>query len=375
MSTKDAPMLDTTLQLDEGRLREDSGRTPETADVSAIYDRSVLLMQAAAVGADAASGARESGWKGDWLVLLQALCKLTVTQASAGDPAPLFTAERLRQEIASLVGDPEAQWWSDESDTARKKFTNAWRALENDIGRIEENLCGRAISSRVAGIVTLSTPTRLGTTNAMGYGLSVSPIALPATAAAEPPPITNAPVGQLPANCPIDYLEEMEAYPIPGLKKPLKISLSGWRAALITLPVVIGLAIAGLLSWFLLALLASDVSPRALLQAAVLTGVIGGLVAWLCHPFYALIHDRIVRAPTFLEARLPLGHVLLIRREGEDRVLRMVRYTATCPVCEGEITIEKGRRRLRGRLIGECGRNPVEHVFSFDFITRKGERL
>ena len=72
---------------------------------------------------------------------------------------------------------------------------------------------------------------------------------------------------------------------------------------------------------------------------------------------------------------LPLGHVLLIRREGEDRVLRMVRYTATCPVCEGEITIEKGRRRLRGRLIGECGRNPVEHVFSFDFITRKGERL
>lgn len=188
-------MLDTTLQLDEGRLRENSGRTPETADVSAIYDRSVLLMQAAAVGADAASGARESGWKGDWLVLLQALCKLTVTQASAGDPAPLFTAERLRQEIASLVGDPEAQWWSDESDTARKKFTNAWRALENDIGRIEENLCGRAISSRVAGIVTLSTPTRLGTTNAMGYGLSVSPIALPATAAAEPPPITNAPVG------------------------------------------------------------------------------------------------------------------------------------------------------------------------------------
>ena len=267
-------MLDATLQLDEGTLREESGKTPETADVSAIYDRSVLLMHAAAVGADAASSARESGWKGDWLVLLQALCKLTATQASAGDPAPLFTAERLRQEIASLVGDPEAQWWSDESDTARKKFTNAWKALENDIGRIEENLCGRAIRSRVAGIVTLSTPTRLGTTNAMGYGLSVSPITLPATAAAETRPVPNVPVSPLRANCPIDYLEEMEAYPIPGLKKPLKISLSGWRAALITLPLVIGLAIAGLLGWFLLALLASDLSPRALLQATVLTGVI-----------------------------------------------------------------------------------------------------
>jgi len=70
----------------------------------------------------------------------------------------------------------------------------------------------------------------------------------------------------------------MEAYPIPGLKKPLKISLSGWRAALITLPVVIGLAIAGLLSWFLLTLLAANESPRTLLHGLLLTGVIGG---WL----------------------------------------------------------------------------------------------
>lgn len=66
---------------------------------------------------------------------------------------------------------------------------------------------------------------------------------------------------------------------------------------------------------------------------------------------------------------------MVIRQEGEDRVLRMIRYTATCPEFEDKITIEKGRRRHRGRLVGECGRNPVEHVFSFDFITRKGERL
>lgn len=368
-------MLDATLQTDEGRLREESGETLENRDVSALYARAVLLSQAAAVGADAASCARESGWKGDWLVLLQALCKLTATQASAGDPAPLFTAERIRQEIASLVGDPEAQWWSDESDTARKKFTNAWKALENDIGRIEENLCGRAIRSGVAGVVALSAPTRLGTTNAMGYGLTVSPIDVPTQVAAELSP--NPEPSTVPAQVgnAIDYLEEMEAYPIPGLKKPLKISMSGWRTALIAVPLAIGLVIAGLLSWFLLTLLASNESPRTLLQGLLLTGVIGGLVAWVCYPFHTLIHDRIVRAPTILEATLPLGHVLVIRREGEDRVLRMVRYTATCPVCEGEITIEKGRRRHRGRLVGECGRNPVEHVFSFDFITRKGERL
>jgi hypothetical protein len=95
----------------------------------------------------------------------------------------------------------------------------------------------------------------------------------------------------------------------------------------------------------------------------------------LCHPFLTLIHDRIARAPTFFEATPPLRHALVIRQEGEDRVLRMIRYTATCPEFEDKITIDKGRRRHRGRLVGEYGRNPVEHVFSFDFITRKGERL
>ena len=100
-----------------------------------------------------------------------------------------------------------------------------------------------------------------------------------------------------------------------------------------------------------------------------------GLLAWICHPFYTLLNDRIVRAPTFLEATLPLGHVLVLRREGDNRVLRMLRYTARCPICDGEITIEKGRRQHRGRLVGECARNPVEHVFSFDFIICNGSRI
>jgi len=66
------------------------------------------------------------------------------------------------------------------------------------------------------------------------------------------------------------------------------------------------------------------------------------------------------------------GYEAVLRREGDDLMLR---YTARCPICDGEVTIEKGRRQHRGRLVGECGRNPVEHVFSFDFITCKGARI
>ncbi len=375
MSAKEAPMLDAALQTNEGRLREDSGKGPEGADAERLYRQATLLAKAAGIGAEAASGVRESGWKGDWLVLLQALCSLTARQASEGEPSPCFTAERIRQEIAVIVGAPEAQWWSEDSESARKKFTNAWKALENDIARIDENLRGRAIKCGVPGVAALATPTRLGTTNAMGYGLTVVPLELPPQDTAPAIQAAPQPAAQAAAAIEFTYLEEMEAYPIPGLKRPLRISLPGWRAALIASPLVIALIIGGLLAWFLLTLWISDEPARILFRWTILAGIVAGTLVWLCHPFYTLINDRIVRAPTFLEATLPLGHVLVLRREGDERVLRMLRYTATCPICDGEITIEKGRRQHRGRLVGECGRNPVEHVFSFDFVTARGTRL
>lgn len=368
-------MLDAEPQTNEGRPWEDSGRIPEDADSEDVFEKARLLACAAEVGAEAARICRESGWKGDWLALLQALCGLTARQAAAGDPSPSFTAERLREEIATIVGAPDAQWWSEESDNARKKFTNAWKALENDLPRIERNLRGRAIKNCVAGLIALTTPTRLGTTNAMGYGLSVTPMTLPEDAFAaetEPPAL---PIHASEAPPEITYDEEMEVYPIPGLKRPLKISLPGWRAALLVTPLVIALAIGGFLSWFVLTLWLSDASARVLFQWTIVAGIVAGLVAWLCQPLYTLINDRIVRAPTLLEATLPLGHVLVLRREGDNRVLRMVRYTARCTICDGEVTIEKGRRQYRGRLLGECERNPVEHAFSFDFITGKGRQL
>lgn len=376
MSAKDAPMLDAEPQQNEGRPRVESGKSTEPTESEAFFAHAMLLARAAEIGAEAAANCRESGWDGDWLVVLQALCSLTAKQAAEGDPAPLFTAERLRGEVATIVGAPEAQWWSDDSDSTRRKFSNAWKALESDIGRLDGNLLSRAEKKRVAGQVVLRRPTRLGTTNAMGYGLDVRSVDLAATSPVnEPPPIGSnehrAETGPLE----ITYQEEMEVYPIPGLKRPLKLSLSGWRVVVIMMPIVSAILVGGLLAWFLLMLWMSNETPRVLFQWTVLTGLVAGLIAWFCHPFYVLVNDRIVRAPTLLEATLPLGHVLVLRREGDKRVLQMVRFTARCPICQGEVTIEKGRRQHRGRLVGECSRNPVEHTFSFDFITGMGRRL
>lgn len=369
-------MLDAEPQQNEGRPREESGKNTEPTESEAFFSHAMLLSRAAEIGAVAAASCRESGWDGDWLVVLQALCSLTAKQAAEGDPAPLFTAERLREEVAAIVGAPEAQWWSDESDSARKKFSNAWKVLESDIGRLDGNLLSRAAKNRVAGQIALRRPARLGTTNAMGYGLDVRPVDLASAPPMDEPPSVGANADRTETSgFEITYQEEMEVYPIPGLKRPLKLSLSGWRIVVIMMPIISAILVGSLLAWFLLMLWMSNETPRVLFQWTVLTGLIAGLIAWFCHPFYVLVNDRIVRAPALFEGTLPLGHVLVLRREGDKRVLRMLRFTAKCPICQGEVTIEKGRRQHRGRLVGECSRNPVEHTFSFDFITGKGQRL
>jgi len=150
----------------------------------------------------------------------------------------------------------------------------------------------------------------------------------------------------------IEHLEEMEVYPISGLKRPLRISLSGWRGAIIALPLVIAL-IVGFLAWLLFTLWVSDESSRTTFRFTVLAGTVPGLLAWICNPCYTLFNDRIVRPPDpgGVAATRPCARS---QARGDDHVPRMLRYTARRPICDGEITIKKGRRQHRGRLVGEC---------------------
>ena len=88
-----------------------------------------------------------------------------------------------------------------------------------------------------------------------------------------------------------------------------------------------------------------------------------------------LLDDRIICAPLFMQINSLHEHVLIIKREGQAKTLHMVRFTAICPYCGGLVEIHKGRGIFRGRLVGECGENPVEHIFSFDHILRRGRCL
>lgn len=103
--------------------------------------------------------------------------------------------------------------------------------------------------------------------------------------------------------------------------------------------------------------------------------------------FVSILNDKhVITVRTMLIIQIAKGnfvdrrntcvdHVLVIRREGVRKVVRMLRFTGTCPLCGGEVEIQEGRRSLRGRYVGECGRNPLEHVFTFDHVLKTGYRV
>jgi hypothetical protein len=62
-------------------------------------------------------------------------------------------------------------------------------------------------------------------------------------------------------------------------------------------------------------------------------------------------------------------------REGDIRYLRLVRYSATFPVCGAVIRLDDGAPERPRRLVGRGAEIPREHVFSFDRVTREGRRL
>lgn len=334
---------------------------------------SELFFMAALVVEQAAQGLVNSRGREDWMTLLQALAQLSAAQAQHGDPAPLFASEPLRAKCAEL--DPrEKPYWLTEEDSGRKKFSKAWDALIEVAPRLEANIEQRSKKLGIAARLEAVEAQKDRDRRAKLYGFRAVPIELPEKVGGSQRELAIAAERQFSSSADIEYLEEMEVYPIPGVRRPLRINVEGWRSLFMTLPLILALIAVALGSWFLLQVWVSQQPVRVIFQWTVLILLLGGMIAWLVWPLYRLIDQKIVMAPAILQLTSRFSHVLIIRREGARKVVRMLRFTATCPLCGGEVEVQKGRRVLRGRYVGECGRNPVEHVFTFDHILNIGRR-
>ena len=64
-----------------------------------------------------------------------------------------------------------------------------------------------------------------------------------------------------------------------------------------------------------------------------------------------------------------------VYREGDIRVIRIVRYSADCSICGADVYLDDGSPDFPRRMVGRCAESPREYVFSFDRVTRKGAVL
>lgn len=92
----------------------------------------------------------------------------------------------------------------------------------------------------------------------------------------------------------------------------------------------------------------------------------------VCHPWWQLIDHRVILAPSGVAAILEDPCQLEMYRHGTEKWIRLVRFTADCPLCGGGIELAKGKPDQNKPLVGRCQESPHSHVFSFDRALQVG---
>lgn len=120
---------------------------------------------------------------------------------------------------------------------------------------------------------------------------------------------------------------------------------------------------------------------RPVHTADLATLTVVSVMAWVIwrisiRPLIWLLEDRIILATeAWVGWSEGVAQLELALDEHKKRRLRLVRYSAVCPICAGTIELRYSQGQNRRRLVGCCNEAPHEHVFSFDRILRTGRRL
>lgn len=134
------------------------------------------------------------------------------------------------------------------------------------------------------------------------------------------------------------------------------------------------------LSWYFYM---SNMEAYQSATAFVLFVFYSGVLAYLFRSFYLVSHRGIAMAPIWMAGYMSQeGAQIQIRDSGKASSsgkvipeIALVVYEGVCPVCDSKVAIGRGKKQFRGRLIGKCYRNPIEHIYSFDYVTGKGVPL
>lgn len=160
--------------------------------------------------------------------------------------------------------------------------------------------------------------------------------------------------------------------------KPFPVA--SWRGYILLGSAILNILLIALLWW---ALYTRWASPRQVTTAdiagLVTTAMVSAFLWWQTAPIRKLAEHRVTLAGvTYLGLNELFGQLRTMPEStGKDRrrIFSVVRHWGTCPVCAAEVDLDSGRNAFPDRLVGRCHDAPLEHVFSFDPVTLKGERL
>jgi hypothetical protein len=156
-----------------------------------------------------------------------------------------------------------------------------------------------------------------------------------------------------------------------------QIRLSSWHIWVILIWLLIlggGTVALSVFSWIVLSM-PKPVTTRELAMFLSIFAFPYAIWILAIRPWWRLFDERIVPAPELLVALKEKPAQMELFRDGDLRLIRLVRYSAPCPVCGATIYLDDGSPDYPRRMVGRCYESPREHVFSFDRVTRKGTFL
>ncbi len=287
-------------------------------------------------------------------------------QASAG-----FTPLELREAIRKL----RPGWMPDASnpDDISKRMRTLFNQAEALIQRKQEHLFQSARDDGHAHLPVLDRSPGGGSGHMTRYLFRLTSLATLPSEDDHPAPISALQPGNVRYRCEDSRTSRALGNLAAG------IDIRGWKSW-----IYLGLGLLGMLStlalcWLsLMALLvapkASGTIPMVVTAALVLT------MAWRWgFPLFQVLDARILSAPGWLQLMNADEDLLLEWRRPPrhtERRLQLVRYSGSCPVCSGPVRVKRRTWYTSPtNLIGRCEEAPHAHRFTFDHITRCGQRI
>lgn len=265
-----------------------------------------------------------------------------------------------------------------EPENASNRISGIWNDWER---KSQERLTGLQEYSANRGLHVYPWPVKRGDSKGGAgrptlYAIDARPIAAQTL---------ESQAGEASSTPPVDIHYIRETTPKPACWASWFFSkefhLTGWRRVLFLAPAVLMLLAAlavFLIVWQTLSQQSAISTNRILVLVA--TAAMFGFIAWRSVSGVGRLGDkRIIMAPDILIGFREYGVQLELTRidttPGSASRLGLVRYAATCPICNAKVQVESGGREFHGRLVGRCQESPDEHVFSFDRVTRTGTNL